>query len=328
MIAEHPDKTGSECLDVTIDELRRTQQGLSQEYQHEHILKEQVINACQGVKECSLALFNSFDTFEGVCHQLKSSITTWERRENHALFSTEEEHDRTQFWTDRKYSGRGQNHRAHEVSKEVFCMPEYGCWSTQHSAEEKKRHTKGILIRFEGMKDDPFQLEENALQPDNEVDALLAEMTLEEEGEHQKCELFMTELGEVRGAQILAVLDDQAVHHTLTKEDKFQQILPQEPIEAFTFDGRYSADQFQGIMPDTGAAGVSTAGLPQFEALQKICGVKLDTPTAEGYKIRFGKGSAESLGTTWVNTPVGIIDFHVVPTNTSFLFCTQDMDKM
>ncbi|KAI0991241.1 hypothetical protein K3495_g16946, partial [Podosphaera aphanis] len=127
---------------------------------------------------------------------------------------------------------------------------------------------------------------------------------------------------------MLAVLDDQSVHHTFTKEDKFQQILPQEPIEAFTFDGRYSADQFQGIMPDTGAAGVSTAGLPQFEALQKICGVKLDTSTAGGYKIRFGKGSAESLGTTWVNTPVGIINFHVVPTNTPFLFCIQDMDKM
>ncbi len=89
MIAEHPDKTRPECLDLSIDELRRTQKGRSQEYQHEHILKEQVINACQGVKECSLALFNSSDTFEGVCHQLKSSITTWERCENPASFLTE-----------------------------------------------------------------------------------------------------------------------------------------------------------------------------------------------------------------------------------------------
>lgn len=81
-------------------------------------------------------------------------------------------------------------------------------------------------------------------------------------------------------------------------------------------------------MPDTGAAGVSTAGLPQFEALQKIFNIKLDTSTSGCYKICFGKGSAESLGTTWVNTLVGKINFHVVPTNTSFLFCIQDMDKM
>ncbi|KAI0992248.1 hypothetical protein K3495_g15938, partial [Podosphaera aphanis] len=223
MIAEHPDKTRSECLDLTIDELRRTQQGLSQEYQHEHILKEQVINACQGVKECSLALFNPSDTFEGVCHQLKSSITTWERCENPASFLTEE-HEQAQFWTDRKYSGRGQNYggksrgnyrgqsslnnqrdgistQRTKFQKKCFVCRKYGCWSTQHSAEERKKAHKGysqyvgttsledyhqFLVRFEGMKDDPFQLEENAPQPDNEVDALLAEMMLEEEGEHQE----------------------------------------------------------------------------------------------------------------------------------------------
>jgi hypothetical protein len=51
-------------------------------------------------------------------------------------------------------------------------------------------------------------------------------------------------------------------------------------------------------MPDSGAAGVSTAGNPQFLALQKLDPrVQLDTSTAGDHKIRFGKGTAFSQGT-------------------------------
>jgi len=49
---------------------------------------------------------------------------------------------------------------------------------------------------------------------------------------------------------------------------------------AFTLD-RYSSEIFQGIMPNSGAAGVSTAGEPQFQALRKLFpSIKLDTATA------------------------------------------------
>jgi hypothetical protein len=82
-------------------------------------------------------------------------------------------------------------------------------------------------------------------------------------------------------------------------------------------------------MPDTGAAGVSTAGEPQFKALQRIDdSVQLDTSTAGEHTIRFGKGSAVNLGTASVCTPIGTIDFYVVPTNTPFLLCLADMDKL
>jgi hypothetical protein len=82
-------------------------------------------------------------------------------------------------------------------------------------------------------------------------------------------------------------------------------------------------------MPDTGAAGVSTGGRPQFEALRTLNHrVYLDTSTAGQHTIRFGKGEATSLGKAAVPTPFGTIDFHILPTNTPFLLCLHDMDRL
>ena len=80
-------------------------------------------------------------------------------------------------------------------------------------------------------------------------------------------------------------------------------------------------------MPDTGAAGVSTAGQLQFQALQKIDpGVQLDTGI---HGIVFGKGSAErSKGTIEVETPIGVITFRVMGTTTPLLLCLDDMDRL
>ncbi|KAI0991702.1 hypothetical protein K3495_g16485, partial [Podosphaera aphanis] len=82
-------------------------------------------------------------------------------------------------------------------------------------------------------------------------------------------------------------------------------------------------------MPDSGAAGVSTAGHPQFQALQKLMpSLQLDRSTAGEHNIRFGKGNAISIGTVLVPTIFGEILFHVVPANTPFLLCINDMDRL
>ena len=72
---------------------------------------------------------------------------------------------------------------------------------------------------------------------------------------------YITELGEVNGPETVVILNDHSVFHSLTKIDVFK--LPAES-SAFTFGNRYSSDIFQGIMLDNGAAGVFTAGQPQF----------------------------------------------------------------
>ena len=82
-------------------------------------------------------------------------------------------------------------------------------------------------------------------------------------------------------------------------------------------------------MPDTGAAGVSTAGEPQVRALQQLeSSIQIDQSTAGQHTIRFGKGTAISLGTIRVQTPLGYITFHIIPTNTPFLFYIKDIDKL
>jgi hypothetical protein len=108
--------------------------------------------------------------------------------------------------------------------------------------------------------------------------------------------------------------------HALTKEDEFSKPLE---LTAFTFEDRYSVEIFHGIMLDTGAAGVSTAGRLQYLALQKLDPtVKLDTSNEGAHSIRFGKGElVRTEGTIQVNTPLGNIIFYVVPTNTPFLLC-------
>jgi hypothetical protein len=142
---------------------------------------------------------------------------------------------------------------------------------------------------------------------------------------------YLTELGEINSAQMVTILNDQSTLHMVTRKDPFNEPAEAEPneISAFTFDNHYSSNIFQGIMPDSGAAGVSTAGNPQFLALQKLDPtVQLNTSIARAHKIQFGKGTALSQGTIQVQTPLRIITFHVVPANTPFLYCIQDMDAM
>ena len=54
----------------------------------------------------------------------------------------------------------------------------------------------------------------------------------------------------------------------------------------------------------------------------------IDTTTAGAVKAHFGIGQTTSIGTINVESPIGIIIFHVVTADTPFLFCLQDMDKL
>jgi hypothetical protein len=83
---------------------------------------------------------------------------------------------------------------------------------------------------------------------------------------------YLTELGEINGAQMVTILNDQSTLHMVTRKDPFDELAEAEPneISAFTFDDCYSLNTFQGIMPDSDTVGVLTAGNPQFLALQKL----------------------------------------------------------
>jgi len=89
-ISENPGKSKLECFQLTVDKLQKVQRGLTKEYQYEHNLRDQVINACRGVEECNLALYKPSPTFEGVCAELRSAIGTAIRsREAKSTFTTQ-----------------------------------------------------------------------------------------------------------------------------------------------------------------------------------------------------------------------------------------------
>jgi hypothetical protein len=83
-------------------------------------------------------------------------------------------------------------------------------------------------------------------------------------------------------------------------------------------------------LPDTGAAGKSTKGLLQFKTLQKqFPGLTIDAETAGQHKVHYGDGSEKrSHGAVTVNLPFGSVDFAVMPTNTPFLSCLANMDRL
>jgi len=81
--------------------------------------------------------------------------------------------------------------------------------------------------------------------------------------------------------------------------------------ESSVIGSRYSTDVFRGIMPDSGATGISTAGRPQVEALILVPGTEIDRTTKEKHVIRFGKGTTSPEGTVTVEIPIGRIVFRV-----------------
>ncbi|KAI0994430.1 hypothetical protein K3495_g13752, partial [Podosphaera aphanis] len=220
-------------------------------------------------------------------------------------------------------------------NKRCYICKRKGCWSTKHSKKDQynaykefehnltntynrstsREEFQHLLIDSEGVEE---------IEDVVETSEALADLNINEEYDN-----YLAEMGEINGIETVAILNDQSAFHAITKEDIFITQEAQTPTSSVFTSDRYSSAVYHGIIPDTGAAGVSTAGKPQVEALIKISPeLKINTETAGQHNIRFGKGMASTIGTICVKTLLGPITFHVVPANTPFLYCIQDMDKM
>ncbi|KAH6667382.1 hypothetical protein B0J14DRAFT_642344 [Halenospora varia] len=304
MIATNPGKSRLEVLQMLFDKLRTVQRGLSADYQTENSLRDQVISACRGVPECSLALYKPSDTFEGVCAELRSAVGTAMRtREEQQQFNLYNEQDQytetNQFWTDRQYRGRGRFNRGQsrgryrgnsrgfgkgystsrpfqQRQKKCYVCSKPGCWSTKHSLDERKQSFdkfrseaqylqnheptaqffQSFLAEFEGI--EAFPGDDDL----NEAQQLMMEMDLQSEDDEYNGQFF-TELGEIDGLKTIAILNNQSTFHAVTKEDVFKAQEGSDDTtdnSVFMLSNRYSSKTFQGILPDTGAAGTHQFG--------------------------------------------------------------------
>jgi hypothetical protein len=104
-----------------------------------------------------------------------------------------------------------------------------------------------------------------------------------------------------------------------------------EDAQTFTVNGisRYNTYRFYGIVINTGASRYSTAGSDQFQALQQTDNsIEFDETTKGQVNIQFGIGSISSIGSAIVSTPIGQVQFHIMPLKTPFLLSLADMDKL
>lgn len=359
MQAEYPDKTKPECLELLINRLALIQRAVPSIGQTEDTLRMQVLNACRGVTEAKMALFNPAPTLEGVRNQLQAAIGITVENSGPQQFTTDATNSEA-FWTDRTYRGSGRDSRFSRnrggprrggfgnsnpgrtsTDKKCFVCGKSGCWSTTHTAEERKKSyevfkankntrdgSAAVFAQFiywhEGSEFEDEDVNDSVshfFQENGDYD----DGTIDNKGQFHST--FFNDSVPADASQITAFLANAAAHHLLTKEDPFQE---QDPSETYTAEGRYSATTFRGIMPDSGAAQFSTAGQPQFQALQRqLPSTTLDTTRAGEAIVKFGYGTpAVSLGTTTVPTPLGPIDFHVMETETPFLLCLKDMDRL
>ncbi|KAH0419578.1 hypothetical protein CcaCcLH18_14350 [Colletotrichum camelliae] len=111
------------------------------------------------------------------------------------------------------------------------------------------------------------------------------------------------------GFKAVGALDNNATLHAITKQDPHIKIKPAETASQFSLEGSYGTATFPGVLPDNGTSEHSTAGQLQVFPLQRIM-------------------SNLEVNATRVPTPLIPIAFHVMPTNTPFLYCLHDMDTM
>ena len=344
---ENAEKDLHEVLQIMLNKLQRCQRALGPSYAGEEQLRTTVIKACRGVAELEHALFKPATVCEQLFADLRSSIETSLVRQQFAnQLITEDD----QYYLDRRYnrndnrrkdtstrpgnpregfrkefnkynnSNRDKTYgtnRRQEWNKKCFVCNREGCWSTRHTAEERQQAKRQYLAHAEFTGGAPksfatYLTDFEGREP--EEDNFYSDEDEDDDEDHQHAVKYLT---------------NQAFLHKMTGEDVYTATTGQ-PASQFLIENRYATEIFQGIIPDTGAANVSTAGKQQYLALRREDpSVSMDTTTAGSASIQFGKGNAIlSVGTVNVKTPIGTVTFHILDTPTPFLLCLKDMDRL
>lgn len=211
-----------------------------------------------------------------------------------------------------------------------------GCWSTNHTQQERdkskeknrktfqanktpwnKRNYNQFVLEYEG--------EPQTEAQNTDVLQLLQGLNLDDDGEEDNDveDTFITSFGDIDGADTLAMLNDAAAEHFITRT---------QPYHIFTQGRqRYGTDIFRGIALDTCAAKYNTIGINQVKALQRIRpNIVIDHSRANEAWVRFGKGPRTAgLGTVDIDLPFcGVCTFHVIDANTPALLSITDMDRL
>ena len=163
-------------------------------------------------------------------------------------------------WRQQKcYICKKLGHRFYQHSKEeqLEHLKRLRATQNKYGVESTKETVQAYLLEFEGFQEQAIEWPDN---DDEEAEQLMAQLYMGEQ--------YWTNCTEASPSEdeIAIFLMNQAAKHRLTGEDHFNSLetpLEQCNLDSFVANYRYGTKRFQGIIPDSGAAQISTAGLPQ-----------------------------------------------------------------
>ncbi|KAM3500793.1 hypothetical protein MY11210_009462 [Beauveria gryllotalpidicola] len=263
--------------------------------------REALYGAIIDVEAYAMALMKPDLTFNGLAAKLRQAANLYERKKAAS--------HNTAFVTDREY----HNRPAYKDNRRLA----YGDELPDEADELLEQMYTSNL--FDDDVDNEDQLGENFLA---------SSMTITNN--------FLTADTPDPG-EVAAILANAATRHALLADQPYQPgdrqaadvSTPTPGISPEYSDttSRYCEQSFRGILPDTGASGNSTAGMPQVKALLRIM-PHLEIEGAPVSIVEFGAGSATSEGKISVPTSLSTISFRILSTPTPFLFSLTDMDRM
>ncbi|POS85644.1 hypothetical protein EPUL_002314 [Erysiphe pulchra] len=213
--------------------------------------------------------------------------------------------------------------RSNRKIKRCLVCQKKGFWSTKHSPkdrlEARERFAKKItrakvfdsyLLECEGtenINEEEIQCHENI---ENDVESLILDID-----NHQVQNHFQEHM-------------NRSTYHCITHDIPISAPETGMTSELFLISNRYTSKEWNGILIDSGASTNSTAGIGQAKAYMREFNTTIDVSTAGHFNAHFRIGSTNSVGTLIVISSFGTIPFQVLETDTPFILCVQDMDKL
>lgn len=347
-------KSTIDCFEILLKRLRHWYHGLSPELQSNVYMHQKLLLACRDMDACSYACYKPSDTLTGLINDLRSSIITHQTRKSNTT---------TQLMTDRRYfkrdpprysngngisparpgksgyrssstSYRNRPYNSRQSTRKTchVCRKE-GCWSTEHSKDEQEdairkykerlNHRNDRSARAYIMGDESEEDTPNNDSDDDDLDHQMDDLNIDDRNDS-----LFTSFGTAAGAEALTIrLADNSFEHAITASTLVTDV-PTDPFQYTTSPGRYTEDRFYGVVVDTGASKYSTAGYGQYLACKRLYQTNVDTSKAGAVNVQFGIGSASSIGSFVLKTPIGGVEFHIVHADTPLLLSLSDMDRL
>ncbi|KAI0999859.1 hypothetical protein K3495_g8335 [Podosphaera aphanis] len=268
----------------------------------------------------SIRLLDSTTTLAPSTYVTTPSTTNLQQRSSAPATSDDNVND--VYWTDRKYKSKTSYRSVFNKDKQCHTSRQA---KRQGGGRPSKAQYEAFLYHVETFDDDLTSDEENQIEDNN--DSATPEVYFYSSffsPTHTPTALD--------GKKVANALNEYSALHAVTGSTP--QLPPSDlgpittPPTSFLLD-RYSASIFQGIIPDSGAAEISTAGEAQFEALRRINPTITLVSPQDKSTVRFGDTAAQTpLGTTDIDTPFGPVRFHVLSTKTPFLLSARDMARL